>query len=690
MKITLASSAGYCFGVRRAVDMALSGAPAYTTGPLIHNADAVRELESRGVRAVSNISEIPPGSRIIIRSHGVSAEEYARLSAIGPVTDATCPYVKAIHAMVARAAQQGVPVIVAGQREHPEVQAILARAGERACAVADEGEALSLTPLPCALVVSQTTLGTEKFEKICAALKTRVTQLDIRDTVCDATRRRQAECEQLAAENDVMLVVGDRQSANTRRLYEIARAHCRRAYLIEGAEALSGIDISPGDDVGITAGASTPRRKYEEVIARMNDIETKVNTVDENMTAAENAAEADFASQFEKTMVQIRPGQTVTGRVLGITEDEVFVSVGYKMDGLIKKSDLCDTDVKIDDEIEVEVVKVNDGDGNVMLSQKNIINRKLWDEIVAKSENGEYIDAVGKEAVKGGLICDVNGIRTFVPASQLAGRYVDKIEQFVGKEMKLKIIELDRAKKRIVASRKAVLEEEAAAKKQAIWAGLQKDAIVTGTVRRLTDFGAFVDIGGVDGLVHVTNLSWGRVQHPSDVVKVGEQIQVKILDLDPERDRISLSRKATMPRPWTVAEEKYPVGSVVEGKVVRLTTFGAFVELESGLDGLVHISQCATRRVEKVEDAVKVGDIVRVKVLDVDTEKKRISLSIRAVLEDEAMAGTGDISDEYAIDEDIPEVEAPAEEAPAEEAPAEEAPAEEAPAEEAPAEAPAE
>ena len=382
----------------------------------------------------------------------------------------------------------------------------------------------------------------------------------------------------------------------------------------------------------------------------MNDIETKVNSVDENITAGE----ADFASQFEKTMVQLRPGQTITGVVLGITEDEVSVNVGYKMDGLIQKSDLCDTDVKVGDEIEVEVVKVNDGEGNVILSQKNIINRKLWDEIVAKSENGEYVDAVGKEAVKGGLLCEVNGIRTFVPASQLAGRFVDKIDQFVGQEMKLKIIELDRSKKRIVASRKAALEEEAKARKAEAWAKLEKDAIVTGTVRRITDFGAFVDVGGVDGLVHVTNLSWGRVNHPSEVVKVGDEIEVKILDLDPEKDRISLSHKATMPRPWAVAEEKYPVGSVVEGKVVRITTFGAFVTLENGLDGLVHISQCATKRIEKVEDALTVGQNVRVKILEVDTEKKRISLSVRQVLEDEAMAQTDDITDEYAIEGEEP------------------------------------
>ena len=648
MKVTVAASAGYCFGVRRAIELAETHSPACSLGPLIHNADAVKELESAGIRTVSSLTEPQPGSRVIVRSHGIPRRDYDYLASRFEVIDATCPNVKAIHQMVAKAGD--VPVIVVGQREHPEVEGIVGWAKGTSYVVGSPEEAARLPQMDRALVVSQTTAGVELFEAICQTLKTRIREPVIRSTICQATRERQAEARKLAAMSDVFLVVGDASSANTRRLSEIAGQYCPRTYLIEGAESLDHIYIGPEDNIGITAGASTPCRKYEEVVARMNDIETKVNSVDENITAGE----ADFASQFEKTMVQLRPGQTITGVVLGITEDEVSVNVGYKMDGLIQKSDLCDTDVKVGDEIEVEVVKVNDGEGNVILSQKNIINRKLWDEIVAKSENGEYVDAVGKEAVKGGLLCEVNGIRTFVPASQLAGRFVDKIDQFVGQEMKLKIIELDRSKKRIVASRKAALEEEAKARKAEAWAKLEKDAIVTGTVRRITDFGAFVDVGGVDGLVHVTNLSWGRVNHPSEVVKVGDEIEVKILDLDPEKDRISLSHKATMPRPWAVAEEKYPVGSVVEGKVVRITTFGAFVTLENGLDGLVHISQCATKRIEKVEDALTVGQNVRVKILEVDTEKKRISLSVRQVLEDEAMAQTDDITDEYAIEGEEP------------------------------------
>ena len=376
----------------------------------------------------------------------------------------------------------------------------------------------------------------------------------------------------------------------------------------------------------------------------MNDIEKKVPAEETQEQAVMSMEDVD------KTLVQLRPGQVVTGTVVQITDDEVCVNVGYKADGLVKKSDLSSTDVKVGDEIEVEVVKVNDGEGNVLLSQKNLINRKAWEEIVAKQEAGEFVEGVGKEAVKGGLLADVMGVRAFIPASQLSLRYVEKIEEFVGQTMTLKIIEIDKAKKRIVASRKAVLLVEEAERKKALWNTFEVGSIVKGVVRRLADFGAFVDIGGVDGLVHVTDLSWGRVKHPSDVVSVGQEIDVKILNVDPERERISLSYKQTQPRPWTVAGEKYPVGSVVEGKVVRITTFGAFVELEPGLDGLVHISQCALTRIAKVEDAVNVGDIVRVKVLDVNTEAKRISLSIREVLEDEALDSVPE-ADEFALDD---------------------------------------
>ena len=648
--MVLASHAGFCFGVRRAVGTAEKAAPAVTLGPIIHSPQVVERLRKLGIVPADALEEIPDGVRAVIRSHGVDRAAYDALSEKGcEIVDATCPFVARIHGMAREASRAGIPLIVVGEAQHPEVRGILGWTDGEKYAVLSREDVQRLPHLSEALVVSQTTMVEEKFRELCSALAEKIDRPDVRATICPATRDRQNECVEIARKADVMIVIGGRESSNSRKLYRLAARFCPRTFFIESAAELSGVHASPSDVIGITAGASTPDCIIKEVVARMNDIEKKApieETQDPSVMSMEDV---------DKTLVQLRPGQIVTGQVVQISDDEVCVNVGYKADGLIKKSDLSSTDVKIGDEIEVEVVKVNDGEGNVLLSQKNIINRNAWEDICAKEEAGEFVEGIGKEAVKGGLLADVEGVRTFIPASQLSLRYVEKIDEFVGQPMKLKIIEIDKAKKRIVASRKAVLMAEEAEKKKHIWETLEVGSIVKGTVRRLADFGAFVDIGGVDGLVHVTDLSWGRVKHPSDVVSVGQEIDVKILNVDPERERISLSYKQTQPRPWTVAADKYPVGSVVEGKVVRITTFGAFVELEPGLDGLVHISQCALTRIAKVEDAVNVGDIVRVKVLDVNTEAKRISLSIREVLEDEALDSVPE--DEFAIEGDLPEVE---------------------------------
>ena len=355
----------------------------------------------------------------------------------------------------------------------------------------------------------------------------------------------------------------------------------------------------------------------------MNDIEK--NPVSESTNEFEALLKED-----EKTS-KISPKQVVSGCVEQIVSDGVIVSIPGKADGFIKTSDLVRNDYKVGDQIEAEIIKLNDGDGYVLLSERRVADSKNWDKLIAECDAGACVEAVGREAVNGGLIADVMGVRAFIPASHLARRYVDNIGDFVGKTMTVKIIEVDKNKHRIVASRKAFLNAE----KKKAWENIEEGQIVTGTVRRLTDFGAFVDIGGVDGLIHVTDLAWHRVKHPSDIVTPGQEIQVKIVSIDRERERIQLSLKELTPQPWDNAEEKYPVGSIVEGKVVRVTTFGAFVELEPGLDGLVHISQCALRRIQKVEDAVQVGQVVRVKVLKVDTENKRISLSIREALTEE-------------------------------------------------------
>ncbi|MBQ8072723.1 MAG: bifunctional 4-hydroxy-3-methylbut-2-enyl diphosphate reductase/30S ribosomal protein S1 [Clostridia bacterium] len=636
MTVEIAAHAGFCMGVRRAVEAAEKavedGIPSCTLGELIHNPSVVQSLASRGLAPVAS-PEDAVGKRVLIRSHGVSPEVLDRLHQLGcEVMDLTCPFVDRLHRIVAEGSADGTPVILVGEKEHPEVRGTAGWARGAVYVVATPEEAEKLPAFDSALAVAQTTFPPERWEAVLRVLQGKVNTLASHCTICSATEVRQREAVELASRARKMIVIGGRKSANTKKLYDLCRARCPDTILVERAAEIppAFANKDPGM-IGITAGASTPAESLKEVVTRMSELENK----DLTPTPEEETNNEDFMQQVEATMVRIRPGQTVTGKVVQITDDEVSVNIGYKADGLIKKEDLVEQDVKLGDEIEVEVVKVNDGEGNVLLSQRNIVNRKAWDALMAKYEAGEYVDGVGKEAVKGGLIANVDGIRAFVPASQLSQRYVEKISDFVGKDMKLKIIEVDEQKKRIVASRKAVVVEEAAAKKKEVWDKLEEGMVIHGIVRRLTDFGAFVDLGGVDGLIHITDLSWGRVKHPSETVKPNQEVDVKILSLDRDRDRIQLGYKQLQPKPWDNAAEKYPEGSIVQGKVVRITDFGAFVELEPGLDGLVHISQCARTRIAKVEDAVQVGQIVNVKVLSVDSEKKRISLSIRQALEDE-------------------------------------------------------
>ena len=620
-----------------------------TLGPVIHNPAVIEGMKARGVVVAEEKEEVE-GDTVVIRAHGApkSVHDYFLKKGM-EVVDTTCPFVERIHRRVREASAQGIPVLIVGEKEHAEVVGIRGWVEGSDCFIVySAGEIDALPPMQRACIVAQTTTPQALYDGLCAHLRERIPECEVFGSICKATVLHQSEARELAARVDVMLVVGGRNSSNTRKLFALCSEICKRTYFIEKAEQVAGIPITGNEIIGITAGASTPDEIIKEVVTRMSELDKTITPqTDAPVEAQDSAQDSEFAAEFEKTLVSIRPGQTVTGTIVQVTDNEVCVNIGYKSDGLIPVAELINQEnhreaYKVGDEIEVEVVKVNDGEGNVLLSQKNIVSRKNWDALVAKYENNEYVEGVGKDVVKGGLIVDVDGVRTFVPASQLSERYVEKIDQFVGKPMKLKIIEVDKQKRRLVASRKAVLAEESAAAKAAAWEKLEVGTIVHGIVRRLTDFGAFVDIGGVDGLIHITDLSWGRVKHPSDVVKPGDEVDVLVLALDRERERISLGLKQTKPKPWETAQVNYPVGSICEGKVVRIVTFGAFVELEPGLDGLGHISQIAPTRINKGEDVLHVGDMVRVRILDVNPEAKRISLSIRDAAEP-AEAENGDM-----------------------------------------------
>lgn len=665
MRVEVAPHAGFCFGVKRSVDavdqLIAKGRKITTLGPVIHNPTVIQGMVDRGVTVANKVEEVATDT-VVIRSHGAPQSVFTYFKQKGiEVVDTTCPFVTRIHNYVQDASNRGWPIIIVGEEGHIEVAGIKGWVNGTDCFVVyTPDEVMALPAMDRVCVVAQTTTPQEHYDALCALIKDQIPQSEIFNSICKTTTTRQIWAKKLAARSDVMLVIGGHNSSNTRKLYALCAGLCERSYFLETADQVAQIPLHAQDYIGITAGASTPDEIIKEVVTIMNELDkTITDQTDEAIEEQESSMDSEFAIEFEKTLVSIRPGQTVTGTVVQVTDNDVCVNIGYKSDGMIPFAELINQENHreayiVGDEIEVEVVKVNDGEGNVLLSQKNIVSRKNWDALLVKYENNEYVEGVGKDVVKGGLIVDCDGIRTFVPASQLSERYVEKIDQFVGKPMKLKIIEADRQKRRLVASRKAVLAEESAAIKAAVWEKLEVGASIHGTVRRLTDFGAFVDIGGVDGLIHITDLSWGRVKHPSEVVKPNDEVDVLVLALDRERERISLGLKQTKPKPWETAQINYPVSSICEGKVVRIVTFGAFVELEPGLDGLVHISQIAPTRINKVEDVLNVGDMVRVRILDVNPEAKRISLSIRdaadygdsAELPDGDDMGIGDLPEE--------------------------------------------
>ncbi|MGI5877900.1 MAG: bifunctional 4-hydroxy-3-methylbut-2-enyl diphosphate reductase/30S ribosomal protein S1 [Christensenellales bacterium] len=702
MRIEIAEKGGFCFGVRRALDSVLrcmqDQSIVYTLGPVIHNPQVVAMLERQGVRVAGSADEVAEGT-LVIRSHGAPPEVYAQLSARGiRIVDATCPRVRRIQEKVRECHRADQPVIVIGERDHPEVQGISGWCGHEAHVVNSAGDVYALPPMDSACVVAQTTLTQQKWDELVPLIRARVTDCDVFESMCLETRERQQEAAAIAQRSDAMIIVGGRNSSNTRKLYEICRQVCRATYEIETAEQLKRIPLCRYERIGIASGTSTPDWIIKEVYRTMSDITDKdmpVNQGIEGMeemvaepvnpeavapeSAAEQQAPAEssepmkpeteapqseepskvdppvektaaesFMEDVEKTLVSIHTGQIISGKVVAVSENEVCVNIGYKSDGIISRSEYSsDPDIVLrdvvqeGDEIEVEVIRVNDGEGNVLLSKKSVDARKNWKKLLEAYEEGKVFAGVGRQAVKGGLICSINGVRAFVPASHLDTRYVDDIDEYVGKEIKLKILEVEKHRRRVVASRKQVILDEQEEKKRQVWNALKEGTRVRGIVRRLTDFGAFVDIGGIDGLVHVTDLAWGRVQHPRDIVRIGEEIEVIILKVDVERERVSLGLKQTKPKPWEVAQDKYIEGSIVTGRVVRIVSFGAFVELEPGLDGLVHISQIADHRIEKVEDALSIGQEVDVKILSVNPEQRRISLSIR-----EAQGGVDDYGTE--------------------------------------------
>ena len=640
MRVTLAKSAGFCFGVSRAVELveqaASSGKKVATLGPIIHNRHVVARFESLGVRVINAPEEALPGEAVIIRSHGVSRDVYERLQNQNvEIIDATCPFVKRIHGIVSRAEEEGALPIIIGTKTHPEVEGIAGWCG--ACQVFENRNELETWAKDhpelrnsSICIVSQTT-STESLWNSCVDFaKKQFTNLKIFDTICKATECRQSEAAQLSRICGAMVVVGDLSSSNTGRLAMICREHCKQVHLVDNASELKPEDFRGVRVVGITAGASTPAWIIKEVYKTMSEI-----------TNVEAVQEENFAELLEQSIKTLNTGDKVKGIVTSIGNTEVQVDLGTKHAGYIPYDEVS-TDpsvkpedvLKVGDEIEVFVVRVNDQEGTVQLSKKKLDGLKVWDDMASWVEEKTTVEGTITEENKGGLVANVQGIRVFIPASQSGIAKGGDMASMVGKTVSMKITEVNRARRRVIGSIRAVTSEARKAAQEKIWAEIENGKKYHGTVKSLTSYGAFVDIGGVDGMVHVSELSWNRIKTPADVVKVGDEIDVYVISFDPEKHKISLGYKTAEMNPWNQFMTNYQVGDVVDAKVVKLMTFGAFAEIIPGVDGLIHISQIADRRIGKPEDVLSEGQDVKVKITDVDAENKRISLSIRALLED--------------------------------------------------------
>ncbi len=639
--IKVAKTAGFCYGVKRAVnsvyDEIKNGTKLATLGALIHNPQVIGDLAEKGVTAYDNPDDIPDGYTIVIRAHGVGKETYDKIKN-RPHIDLTCPFVEKIHKIVSEYHNKGYGIVIVGDKNHPEVKGINGWCGNSALVIYDINEQIdeNFSKKPVC-VVAQTTIKREIFSQIVQNVKKTCKSTLIFDTICSATKDRQTETAALSEESDCMIVIGGRESSNTRKLFEIAKERCGEAYHIETYEE---IPQKTYNKIGITAGASTPHRIIEEVVKAMS----------ENLQKEENFAEL-FEQYSSKTL---NNGDVVEGTVVEVRNNEVIVDLGgFKYNGQLAADQLTDDPslkpsdvVKEGDTIKVYVVGVNDGEGKVVLSRKKLVAMESWNKIKAAYESGEVLEGKIIKAVKGGVIALADGSQVFIPARQASERFIQDLQSLVGETVNFKIIEIDERRRRVIGSVRVLLEAARKEREEKFWAEAEVGKKYTGTVKSLTSFGAFVDIGGVDGLVHISELSWNKIKHPSEIVNVGDVLEVYIKDMNPETQKISLGYKKTEDDPWVIAQNKIHVGDVIKVKIVRMMPFGAFAEILPNVDGLIHISQIADRRIGKPEDVLTIGEEVEVKVTETDWEAKKISLSIRALIAPAAEEAAPEVEEE--------------------------------------------
>ena len=669
MSIKKADSAGFCFGVNRAISMVKDlvdhDVKVCTLGPIIHNMEVVRELEQQGCRPVESIGEINEGEILVIRSHGVPKTVIDELDKKGiEYQDATCPFVKKIHRIVSEAVVGEEVVLIAGNASHPEVKGIIGNCKTDCYTFNNEGELDNLLinilkkNNKLVKVVAQTTFDTKEWKKSVKKIKKLCTNSKIFDTICNATSVRQSEADEIAAQSDFMVVIGDRHSSNTAKLFDICKRRCGNTVLIETAAELDMDQVRAAENIGVTAGASTPAKIIKEVL----------DTMSEEIKSGETTnLEESFEELLEESLKNLNTNERVMGTVISIAPNEVQVDVGRKQTGFVPVSELSNDPsakpediVKVGDEIELLIMKTNDQEGTIMLSKRRVDAQKSWEELQEKVDSQEILTSKVTEAVKGGVIVLYNGVRVFIPASQATASRDESLEDLVGQDVDFRLIEVSQRGryKRAIGSIRSVLKEQRAAQREEFWKNCEVGKRYTGVVKSLTSYGAFVDLGGVFGMIHISELSWTHIKHPSEVVNVGDTVEVYVKDINEETKKISLGFKNADDNPWEILKRDYPEGTVVNATIVGLTTFGAFANIIPGIDGLIHISQIANKRIDKPADVLSVGDTVEAKITAIDFDKKRVSLSMRALLPE----------DEQAPVKAAAEVAETVEEAPAEEA----------------------
>ena len=718
MKIILAKTAGFCFGVNRAVNMVYDliekGEKVCTLGPIIHNPQMVAELEQKGVKTVENVTDVSPGETLVIRSHGVGEDVYLAAKTGGvKLADATCPFVAKIHEIVKEHSEKGETILIAGDPNHQEVIGITGHIKGKYFVFKNLEELENIIKnnpdlqKNAVCVVSQTTFNQENYKNANIFVKKVCTNANIFDTICNATSARQKETAALARECDAMLVIGGRHSSNTGKLFDVSAAIRPKTFLVETAKEIKPEWFYGCEKVGVVAGASTPAGIIKEAIKTMSEIKQPVDEqMEGNETVQKSFEEMTDEEALEASLSSLTGDQKVVGTVVAVNSAEITVDIGRGVTGYVTADEYShdavdlEKEVKVGDEINLIIMKISDQDGTAMLSKRRYDAFAGWDKVVEAKNSGEVLHGVVRDIIKGGVVTSYNGVRIFIPASQATASRNDPLEDLKNKEVDFRIIEIGRGR-RAIGSIRSVLKEARKEAEEKVWSSIAVGDRIKGTVKSITTYGAFVDIGGVDGLLHISELSWNRIKHPSEVLTVGEEIEVYVKDLDEEKHKISLGYKKAEDNPWTIFQNKYSEGDTVTVTIVSMTSYGAFARIIPGVDGLIHISQIANKRIEKPQDELTIGQEVEAKITNIDLEKKRVSLSIRALLpveevkeeekeesaEDEVVATAAE--GEVTVSENVEIPEEEKQEAPVEEVPAEEK-KEEAPAEETKEEAPAE